>query len=209
MKGLKLSKASWLILAAGIFLIVLAGLGLTRSQQLKEQTRLDEELTLSEKRLSTLQTAQLTQQLENLKVKVEENEAQVKDAQARLDQTVISVDVADEFYKIANYCSVNITSLTTSKIANLKYMNIHISTTSLSAAVTGDKQNIIDFIISLNNGFITGKMGSISISFGGAEAEEENPDSEEEEEEPEEGEELATGTASASISMLIYSYEVK
>ncbi len=209
MKGLKLSKASWVILAAGVFLIVLAGLGLTRSQQMKEQTRLDEELNISEKRLSTLQTAQLTQQLENLRVKVEESDAQVKDAQARLDQTVISVDVADEFYKIANYCSVNITSLTTSKIVNSKYLSIPISTTSLSAAVTGDKKNIVDFIISLNNGFVTGKLGSFSISFDGAEAEEEIPDSEEEqeEEEPEEGEELATGTASASISLLIYSYE--
>jgi hypothetical protein len=209
MKGLKLSKASWLILAAGVFLIVLAGLGLTRSQQMKEQTELDEQLSLSEKRLSTLQTAQLTQQLENLKVKVEESESQVKDAQARLDQTVVSVDVADEFYKIANYCSVNITSLTTSKIASSKYLNVPMSTTSLNAAVKGDKKNIVDFIISLNNGFVTGKMGSISISFAGAEAEEENPDSEEEEEEPEEGEELSTGTATASISLLIYSYEGK
>jgi len=211
MKGLKLSKASWLILAAGVFLIVLAGLGLTRSQQMKEQTKLDQELSVTEKRLSTLQTTQLTQQLENLKVKVEESEAQVKDARARLDQTVTSVDVADEFYKIANYCSVNITSLTTSKIANSKYLNVSMLTTSLSAAVTGDKKNIVDFIISLNNGFVTGKMGSISINFSGAEAEEEIPGSEEEqeEEEPEEGEELATGTASAFISMLIYSYEVK
>ena len=209
MKGLKLSKASWLILAAGVFLIVLAGLGLTRSQQMKEQTELDEQLSLSEKRLSTLQTAQLTQQLENLKVKVEESESQVKDAQARLDQTVVSVDVADEFYKIANYCSVNITSLTTSKIASSKYLNVPMSTTSLNAAVKGDKKNIVDFIISLNNGFVTGKMGSISISFAGAEAEEENPDSQEEEEEPEEGEELSTGTATASISLLIYSYEGK
>ena len=46
MKGLKLSKTSWLILSAGVFIVVLAGLGLTRSQQMKEQTKVADELNL-------------------------------------------------------------------------------------------------------------------------------------------------------------------
>ena len=55
MKKLKLSKTSWLILAAGVFIVVLVGLGLTRSQQIREQSGLDDELSVTQKRLDNLQ----------------------------------------------------------------------------------------------------------------------------------------------------------
>jgi hypothetical protein len=206
MKGLKLSKASWLILSAGVFLVVLAGLGLTRSQQLKEQNKLSEELSLSEKRLETIQTTQLSQQKENLAGKLEESAAQLKDAQARLDQTVISVDVADEFFKIAAYCSVNITSLSTTVIAQTKYSGIAISTISLTAQVTGEKKNIVNFIIGINNGYVTGNVETAQITFEDSAKAGPTPESGEE---SGEGQELETGMASASVSMLIYSYEGK
>jgi hypothetical protein len=35
MKGIKISKTGWIILSAGIFVVVLAGLGITRSGQVK------------------------------------------------------------------------------------------------------------------------------------------------------------------------------
>lgn len=210
MKGLKLSKTSWLILSAGVFLVILAGLGLTRSQQVKEQSALNDELATYEKRLALLQTSQLSQHLENLKVQIEENEAQVEDAKARLEQTVISVDVADELYKIAEYCSVNITNFTSSVISESKYEGIAISTISLSAVIEGAKQNVVDFVQSVNNGFVTGNVATAQVTFGDAEPLEEPSESEEsEEQEPVEGEELATGMASARISILIYSYEDK
>lgn len=195
MKGLKLSKTSWLILSAGVFLVVLAGLGLTRSQQLKEQTQLDEEVTLSEKRLATLEASQLTQlsqQLEGLRVKVEEGEAQLEEAQARLHQTVVSVDVTDELFKIAAYCSVNITNMSTTTISKTKYESITLSTISLSASVTGKKGNIINFINSLNNGYITGYVQSAQINLKETYSDDITEESD---------------ADTATMSMIIYSYE--
>jgi hypothetical protein len=192
MKGLKLSKTSWLILAAGVFLVVLAGLGLTRSQQLKEQTRLDDELSMSEKRLATLQTAQLSQQLEDLRVNVEEAQAQLEEAQARLRQTVVSVDVTDEFFKIAEYCSVNVTTLSTTTISQTKYKDLTFSTIALTATVSGKKADIINFIISLNNGYVTGNLQSAQVTFNEAFQEDGT-------EEPE--------LDAAIVNMMIYSYE--
>jgi hypothetical protein len=205
MKGLKLSKASWLILSAGIFLVVLAGLGLTRSQQMKEQSKLGDELSQYEKRLATAQTTQLTQQLENLKAKVDESQSQLKNAQARLDQTVISVDVSDEFFKVAAYCSVNITTLSTTLIAQTNYAGIPISTISLTATVTGEKKNIINFIATVNNDYITGNINSAAITFQNP------PETPSEEDAPPsgEGDILESGLAQASVNMLIYSYEGK
>jgi hypothetical protein len=194
MKGLKLSKTSWLILLAGVFIVVLAGLGLTRSQQLKEQTKVDGELSLSETTLGKLQTVQLSQQLENLRGKLEESEAQLKEAQTRLRQTVISVDVTEEFFKIAEYCSVNVTNLSTTTIAQAKYEAITCSTIALTASVIGKETNIINFIIGLNNGYTTGKVQSAQITVAAKTDEDETsePDS-----------------STASISMIIYSYEGK
>jgi hypothetical protein len=192
MKGLKLSRTSWLILAAGVFLVVLAGLGLTRSQQLKEQTRLDDELSLSEKRLATLQTAQLSQQLEDLRVNVEESQAQLEEAQARLRQSVVSVDVTDEFFKIAEYCSANVTNLSTTTISQTKYEDITFSTIALTATVSGEREDIINFIISLNNGYVTGNLQSAQVTFHEA-----FQDDGTEEPEPD----------NATVNMIIYSYE--
>jgi hypothetical protein len=207
MKGFKLSKASWLILSAGVFLVVLAGLGLTISQQMTEQNKLDSDLELLEKRIEAIKTTQLTQQLENLRVQTEESQSLLKDAKARLDSTVISVDVADEFFKIAVANSVNVTSVSTSVIGQTKYGDISVSTVSLSASVTGPKQNIINFIIGLNNAYITGNIGSVQVTFGTAAEEQESEQADEEE--SGESHELQTGMAEASVSMTIYSYEGK
>ena len=208
MKGLKLSKASWLILSAGIFIVILAGLGLTRSQQIKEKNSLDDELSLSEKRLATVQTTQLSQQLENLRGQVEESQSQLKEAQARLHQTVISVDVTDAFFKTAEYCSVNVTNLSTATIARSKYEGIAISTISLNAKVTGEKKNIINFIFSLNNSYITGKVQTAQITFASDTAQGDTPVSGEESGvTSSENATLVPGMADATVTMLIYSYE--
>ncbi len=192
MKGLHLSKTSWLILSAGVFLVVLAGLGMTRSQQLQERNKLADELALSEKRLGMLQTAPLSQQLENLRVKVEEGEAQLKEAQARLRQTVVSVDVTDEFFKIAEYCSVNVTNMSTTAISQSKYEGITLSTISLTATVQGKKNNIINFVISLNNGYATGNVQTAQVTLHESYREDETEES---------------GEDTATVSMVIYSYE--
>jgi hypothetical protein len=191
MKGLKLSKTSWLILSAGVFLVVLAGLGLTRSQQMNEQTKLDDELGLYEKRLGMLQTEALSQQLENLRGKVEEGEAQLKEAKARLNQSVVSVDVTDEFFKIAEYCSVNITNMSTTVISQIRYEGVDFSTISLAANVVGNEENVINFVNSLNNSYVTGNVQSAQISIA----------------EATEGEEVSSSDTTATLSMIVYSYE--
>jgi hypothetical protein len=208
MKGLKLSKTSWLILAAGIFIVVLAGLGLTRSQQLKEQTKVAGELDLAQKKLATVQTAGLSQQLESLKSKVDEGQIQVADAKARLNQTVVSVDVADQFFQVAAYCNVDITMLSTTTIAQVKYQGITLSTISLQGTVSGDKADIIKFVIALNDGYVTGNVQSAQVTLDRPTVTE-TDDEDISEENADTGSDpaLSPGTASATISMLIYSYE--
>jgi hypothetical protein len=211
MKGLKLSKTSWLILSAGVFMVVLAGLGLTRSQQMSEQSKLDDELSLSEKQLGAVQTTSLSQRLETLQAQVEESTAQLKEAQARLHQTVVSVDVADEFFQVAAACSVNITSLSTTAIAQSKYEGIpSIATASITARVIGEKKNIIKFVITLNNDYRTGNVESAQVQFDNADTQDDTPDAGEGTGDgTDEVEMLQNGLANATVNLLIYSYEGK
>ena len=203
MKGIKLSKTGWLILSAGVFVVILAGLGVTRSQQMREQNRMNEELSLSETRLDKLDITDMRRQLEDLDQKVQEGEAQLDDARERLHQTIVSVDVTDEFFKIAEYSGVTIMSLSTSAIASNELEGIGLQTIALSAQVEGDFEKIIDFVINLNNGYATGYVESAQINIPIPEAA------------PAEGEEAGEDeivapveeSTSVAIQMLVYSYE--
>jgi hypothetical protein len=187
MKGMKLSKTSWLILSAGIFTVVLAGLGVTRSGQLKDQNKLDEELTRSTTILEKSQAIPLETQLGDLQDKLKESESQLAEAKDRLRQTVLSVDVADNFFQIAKYCDVVVTNLNTTTISNKNLNDVDFSTISLSATVTGDLSKLIDFIISLNKGYTTGFVKSAQLSVDDTSSE--------------------TSSTRATINMIIYSYE--
>lgn len=217
MKGMKLSKTSWLILSAGVFVVVLVGLGLTRSQQLKEQTKVTEELSVSAARLENLQTAELRQQMEGLQSKLEENAGQMKTAQDRLRQTVVSVDVIDEFYGIADFNNVLVKGISNSKISQTKYGEVKYDTTSISATIEGTQADIINFVISLNKGFTTGFVENVSLSIAGEALEAPLPEvivEDEEpagepvvEEEPVEEEISTTSATRAVLSLTIYSLE--
>lgn len=186
MKGLKFSKTGWLILSAGIFVVILAGLGVTRSQQLTEQTKLEEELSLSTMRVDTIQVSHLRPQLEELQQRLDESESQLNEVQDRLRQTVVSVDVTEKFFAIAEYCDVVIQNLTNTTISTDTIQNINCYETSISATVTGELEDIVDFLIGLNEGYTTGYVQSTQISI---------PD------------ESSDKQPSANFQIVVYSYE--
>ncbi len=186
MKFIKFSKTGWLILATGIFIVVLAGLGIARSQQLQEQGKIKDELDISQKTLSNLQITDLTKQLAELKQKADEGQVQLNDAKQKLDQTVVSVEVTDEFFSIAKYCSVRVMSISTTPIIPNAYEGIGLSTTSVTAVAEGTLPDLINFVISINNDFTTGLVQSTQINIP-------LPDS--------------GDTPSASVQVIVYSYE--
>jgi hypothetical protein len=186
MKYLKLSKTSWIVLAAGIFVVVLAGLGITRSQQLSEQGKLDDELSISQTSLNNLHIDALQLELQELQQAAEDTQLQLDQAVQSLDQTVVSVDITDEFFSIAEYCGVLVVNLSTSPITPNMYGGIGLSATSLNASVEGAVPNLIDFVESLNSDFTTALLKSVQIDIPPSSSNE---------------------TSSANIQMTIYSYE--
>jgi hypothetical protein len=203
MKGIKLSRTSWLILSAGVFVVILAGLGVTRSQQVQEQASMNDELSLSKTRLDKIDVTTLKRQLDDLNQQVESGQAQLDDARKRLRQTVVSVDVTDELFKIAAYSGVTVMNLTTSTIADKTLEGIGLKTISLNIQAKGDLDKIVNFVINLNNGFATGYVQSAQISIP-------TPESEQDGDSGGNGEvveETAQDETTVSVQMVVYSYE--
>ena len=190
MKNLKLSKTSWLILSAGVFLVILAGLGLTRSQQLGELSSSTDQLKIASTRLNNLDTTDLKNQVESLQEQISLGQADLKDATSRLSKSVISADVAEEFYDIADSSNVTVASFTSTPISSNSLQGIPVSETSLSGRVQGTLEHVIDFIINVNTQFRTGYVKSASLSIDNSSPDEVGVDA----------------LTSASVQIIIYSY---
>lgn len=181
---MKLSKTSRLILAAGIFIVVFASLGIARSQQLQEQEQLDDELTIAEMRLNKFQVKQLRQQQGELQKRLDESTMQLTAGKDKLRQTIDSISVTDEFFEIARSCSIEVVGISSSNIGSEELGNIVYSVITLNATVAGDTSNLISFVIRLNNDFTTGIVKSAQISIP----------------------EMADDRPSANILMVVYAY---
>jgi hypothetical protein len=161
---LKLSKTSWFILSIGLFIVIIAGLGLTHSQQLKAQSQLDDELDIAEMRLSKLGFDELRLKQEDLQRQLDERNLELTEAKDKLRQTIESIHVTDEFFEIAQSCYVQVDSISSSDIKTGKLGDISCSIITLKATVEGEVSNIIDFVIKLNNDFTTGVVESARMS---------------------------------------------
>jgi len=71
--------------------------------------------------------------------------------------------VADKFYEIAGFYSVNITSMGTSTISEQPFASIPCDVISLSASVSGTMENVIDFVKGVNDNFTTGFVRSAQL----------------------------------------------
>ena len=191
MKGLKLSKISWLILSAGLFLVVLVSLGVTRSGQLSEQNRLENELSISTARVEKIEVTDMRPQLDELLRRVGDAESQRNEAAARLDQMIESVDVTDKFFAIAGHNNVQIGTISNSQLSSQSISGVNCVTISIGASISGDISDVIDFIISLNDGYTTGYVKSAQIST--------NVESSDNS--------TTTAPATATIQMIVYSYK--
>jgi len=168
MKGFKFSKTGLLILAAGAFIVMLVGLGITRYGQISEQEKLNNVLSVSETRLNTVNLQPYEVQKAELLEQLAASESLLEEAKNRLIQNVISANVTDKFYEIAAYHSIVINSISTTKNQTGDYEGVPCTLINISAAVTGDMSHIIDFIAGLNNNFSTGFVQSVQIEIGDA-----------------------------------------
>jgi hypothetical protein len=184
---MKLGKTSIILIAVGITVIVFSSLGVARAQQVREQERVSDELTLVNRRLNTLQLKQLQVQRGELEAQLSEATSQLEAVEEIVSQPINSIDTNDEVFQIANGCDVTIVSITSSGLTTGKWEGIPCSVITLNLNVGGDILSLINFVNRLNGDFTTGAVNSASLSFSGNTTER---------------------SSTAQINMTIYSYQV-
>jgi len=230
---MKLSKTTLIFLGVGIFAILAVGMGVAYAQQSREQSRLDEQLSLAQLRLTNYSSPEeLSSRRSKLESQLAELEIQFEDAKSLLRQPVESIEVTDTLFEVAEACDVEILELDSPGLArdsrNLR--GITCSALSLKAKVQGDVHDLLSFIFMLSKKFPTGVFEAVGISIpevvaeetGGEEIEEEEGVGEEEEAEEEEetgGEEEAGGEEetggeegeidmpTVNLQLIIHTYE--
>jgi len=159
----KLGKTSILLLAVGIAVIAFISLGVARAQQLQEQDRVNEELSLVTWRLNTLRVAQLQSQCEELEEQLGQITVQLEATRTVLTLPVGSIDADDLLFSIAEYCNVEITGIISSGIRGDMLEGVPCSVLTLNVDVEGDVSDLISFANSVNADFETGAIEAVDI----------------------------------------------
>ena len=199
---MKLGKASWLILTAGVLIITFAGLGVARFQQLDERDQLSGELAVAQHRLGKFQLKQLASQKLALEQQLAGAIAQLEAVRNEIIQPLESITVTDSLFEIAQACGVEITDIISSDLDDGELEGIPSSVINLSIRVEGYVLNLIDFTVKLNNDFTAGVVTSVKMNTA-QEVEEETEGEQAEGEIEEEEAEMP----SASIQLVIYGYQ--
>ncbi len=163
MKRIKMSKTGWLLLAAGVFIVALAVLGVAFSRQNRSQTALNQELDLTQSRYARLDNDELQAEYDALLARLETERERMSDAEAKMHRNIESANITDEFFLIADDCGVRVVGVTTTPFARKTVEDIDGFTITLSGLVTGELDELIDFVISLNEGYPTGYVASARV----------------------------------------------
>ena len=168
MKKIKinLSKTSWIILSVGVFIVVLAGLGVTYSQQLKKNSEANDELEVTEMRLGKFNIEELQQQESELLVLYNTLSSQYDSGKTTFQQPIESIDVIDRCYFIASLSNVEIFDIGTTDIKTGEFANLECEKIAISIMVRGELSDMVNFIININEGFSNGYIQSVQTVMG-------------------------------------------
>ncbi len=201
---IKLSKTIIIILAAGVFAILLAGLGTAYSQQAQEQSELSRQLTLAQQGLEKSLPQQLSSHLSDMETRIAQVESRLAAAKASLRQPLDSIKITAALYEAAQTCNVAITEVNSSGVTTQKQENLNYSVLSFTIKLEGDVPSLISFVGELSRRFPTGLVKRLEIDIpeeavAGVPAKEAGQAGN--------GEEPDAAEPSVNLQLSIYSYE--
>ncbi len=197
---MNISKSTLISLAVGIFVIMVAGLGVVYFGQGQEQSRLNEELSLAQLNMLKLegypaQLQQLVSQHKELENKLTQTESQINTAKASLDQSLGSIEASGALFEIADTSNVEVTEISSPGINTTTLEGITLSSIRLIVTAEGEVFDLIDFVYNWTKQYPTGVVQSVEMTIPKTIAGELEPEVEEEEKMP-----------SVIVNILIYSY---
>lgn len=161
---MKISKTSLLLIAIGVFIIALIGLGVFRSQQVRQQNQLSERLVSAEFKLNEFQTEELNYQIEELERELSQIQAQAETAKTTLSQAVDSIATSAILFDIAEANGVQLTEIGSSGLTSVELNGVPCLVLPLTLKVVGDVTSLVSFITQLNSDLTTGIVNSVEMN---------------------------------------------
>lgn len=189
---MKLGKKAQIILAGGIFVVLMASLFMVYYQHNQEQSRLSDELSLVQLTLARFSPEKLSAQQRILESRLTRTELELATAKTKLRQSIESIDITETLFDVADTHNVEIIGIDSPGVTSEELEGFSLSILSLTVVVEGNVSNLIDFIIELSEQFPTSVDSAVEILF---------PTS------VDESEETEVETPTASIELRIHTYE--
>lgn len=190
---MKLSRRTWIILLAGIFIIGLVSINTAYSKQDEERSQLNQELSVAQARLAQYAPEQdsaqeLASQQEELESRLVLIETQLKSVKVGLAPSIQSIEVTNTLFKVAESCGVEITEIGSPGLNDEALEGLNYSMLILTVKAEGSVLKLVNFILGLSDEFPTGVVEAVEINV---------PEVTEEETEP----------PSANLELHIHTYE--
>ena len=160
---MKLNKKIWVIIAVGIIVIALAGLGIARFQQIDEQKQLEEQLAQIQTLLKGIQLEQLSSQQAELEEQLNQITSQFEESRDILSQSSGSIAVSSILFDIAEAQGLEVTEVSSPGLTSENFSGTTYSVITLGATTEGEVSNLVEFVTELNNHLVTGVVRSIKI----------------------------------------------
>lgn len=152
------------MIGIGVFAIAFAGLALVYFQQISEQRKLNEQLSLAQSRLKLINLEELSSRQTELESRLEQVSSQSKAVKAILSQPVGSVVANSILFDLAQTHGLEVIEVTSSTPTTDELGGIICSVVSMTAKVEGNVASLIKFIANLNDFLMTGTVRSTVIT---------------------------------------------
>ena len=141
------SKKVWIIVGIGIFAIVLGSLYTLYFREVGEREQLSDRLSAAEALLPGLTAAS-----EELEDRLAQATSLLNKNQAEFPESVESIEYGEDLFEIADDSNLDLIELRPSKPTNKKVGTVTYSVSSFTVAVSGDIDDILDFIYAIRTG---------------------------------------------------------
>jgi len=164
---MRLSKKVWIVLGTVIIVVLLVVVFMVYFQQIREQQELNERRDAAEVLLTKLVGDEA-----DLKKELDQAQSLLGTNQAEFPQAVESIEFGEYIFEIAKKCHVTLASLNFPKPSAKKERSVTYSVVSLSLPVSGQLEDIFEFIntIKTDARFASTQVKSVSLNVGGESA---------------------------------------
>jgi hypothetical protein len=203
---MKISKASWIVLLVGIFLIMSASIGWIYYQQLQQENNIEAEIAAAKQALAGINFDNLNEQKTAINSEISEVNKALDDIQQDLNSEIYSISITDIILSEAEGQDIAVKEMSSSGQTTGLLGGIPFNSINIVMSVEGTLTDIKTFVERLNEKFPNSITEYVQMDS--------KPEQLESEEDPEDNPnpipELETGAMDlmkGKISLTIYSYE--